>query len=1507
MADYSRPKEGFRYSHGGVKLTDVPDAIPPGKYAALVNVRAVTDNSLRTRPGMAQLFTTNGANITDLRAYSTLNSDNKPRFLTRNANDTLWLDSGAQVGSMLGGGASLGAAMIPFRPDESPTPYMYVATGTDYQKFSAPSASNVVAQQNAGIAEPQTAPGVGISDFNDAYMGEPAGGAYTVGGEASGLSLGERLNDVVEAVFPDPTGLGITTVQVGGGGSLPSDVYLSGNVLIYLWPRLSYEQGAFGRYYPTATSGASATASGSSVMFNPPQLGDGTDPNVQPMEWAQVSPAGVITGYIPVPTAGGTVGYQDYDMVVLASLFVPKAGNYTININHDDGIVFAIQGATLVSGPFADPFFNHTQTAVNGYAFAPGSSSVLGGTNESGYRTETFVVNFPATGNYALEIDYSQWVSNQALVMLNNGAIFKQATGIAGYQRGMALLFGPNLATVEDVFAPLPQSLSIAGITYLSGTTGQCVVVPNSLGSGPGVDDASIYEQTLLASLRRGALVQIGSEVCYVLDVETGPNGTVCFTTSTQLNHTSSEMLSGVPAISVFFPAAAAGTIITSPDVLFSVTPSGDNTVGTVTFPQNVNAFTDAQAQPQDYLHLSLNIDNLDNLTEAKILFDVGDGSFTENFYYYAIRPNDIALGVSNGLTQLGVAQLVAQRAAIDEEKSAETNNQGPTFTSGQSATGTSQWGEIEFAITELTRVGNDDTKTLQNMNAVQILINANAAVNIAFNSVYVKGGFSPDVGASGAPYLYRVRPRSSLTGVKGNPSPATRYGVNPRRQQVTVQCPSATYDPQIDTWDIFRYGGTVTSWRYIGQVPSAGNALFLDNYSDDSANAGESLDFDNYQPWPSIDIPLNVTASVVTGTLALVNIPGATNILRYLPGNEVKIGGTNVYTLQTRPTLLSGTTYLLRFVENAGYSPNSTLSIYEPALAQQRLPYMWGPDADGTFFATGDPLRSGFFSTSKTNNPDSAPDTYAQELSTPSEPLMGGEIMDGVSYIASTERWWRLYPQLQNEAQRYNPVQQAIPRGLAAPYGKCTDGATVSWWAKDGIWDSKDGSLTDADLYPLFPHDGVAGQAVTYGPVTYQPPDYSRAGTFRLETANGFLYATYTDSGGVYHTLVYDQKRKAWSLDAYANPASVAYHVEQQEGTLLSNTALYPSLVYGLTDGVVASQQDSHNDLASPIPVIIATNEWPGGDVRAGMQWGDLWLDSTPASQITATPMAFGAQASPPVVVGPQSSRLQTPISLGGELLSDFLGLITTWTDDFTSITSPTKVHIWQPSLIPKPETIDDRFTDWYSAGDDDAAQPAAWWQGFVLHADTFNKVKGLQVRDADSGAIHPFTPVVQHNGEQTKAYSFNTPFIAHLVRIEPTDQLPWRMFDMVWVSQPTPEAAETWQTQGTSFGFNGYSHIQRIVGAYAATQPVTVTITSFDGQSPAAITLPSTGGAYEKILQVLTANKGQLYFFKATSAAPFQLYLDDWEILVGNWGRQGNYLTYKSLGGKVGAEAHI
>jgi hypothetical protein len=1192
-----------------MKLNSRPDTLPPGKYPMAVNVRSYTGSSVRTRPGLTQYgFVTGVSNkwATDMRAYVQLLSDNKPRLLTRNADDTIWLpDNASQVGVLAGGGASLGASMIPFRPNQSPNPWMYIANGSDYQKFSAPATASVVTQQKVGIAEPQSAPDAVIDNY--LAVGQfTAAVSWIAGGTTAASANGVRVADTAGVVIVDPT-----------------------------------------------------------------------------------------------------------------------PGSTTCSI---------------------------------------------------------------------------------------------QVANTAGYQRGMFLIIN-NVTQflVQDVFPPFAAAFAISSLYYFSGTAGHCVLVPAGLGSGPGNADSSIYLQNFLSSVRRGALIKIGTEVCLVWSVATGPDGTVAIETSTVNAHVAADGITSVPAIQVRGNGAAptipvVGQSISSLDVTYAVT-AGIGTQ-TATLAANPFLFGGSVLQFDDYISIGIRTDVPTNLTEMKFLIDVDDGTFTKNFYYYTVRASDLASAIANAISQIAAAQTVAQRAIVDEENAIASGNQGVTYSGAQDVTGANQWAQIVFSINEMTRVGNDQTKSLQTATKIQFLWNANGSLNVAHDQAFLAFGTGqPDVGAVGAPYLYRVRPRSSVTGVRGNPSPPTRYGVNPRRQQVRVSLPSAAYDPQIDTWDIERYGGTVTSWRFVGSIPTT-LSTFIDNFSDEAVGAGEELDFDNFEPWPSIDLPLVAVANSVTGTTALVVIaaPIAAHVLNFLPGNLVKIGGQNVYTLYKRPVLISGTTYRFEFVENAGSAVGPVLiNIYEPEFANQSLPYMWGPDVSGTVFAVGDPLRPGTLYFAKPNNPDSAPDSFNIEITPPSEPLLGGEVMDGLSFVGSTERWWALYPQPDNPTQRYNFVQQPFPRGIAAPFGHCNDGQSLYWWAKDGIQSSSKGSLTDDDLYNLFPHEGVVGQQVTYNGTIVQAPDYTRAPTFRLSYSNGYLYATYQDLGGTFRQLTLNLRTMAWVADVYPTQVSNIYHVEQQaESSAVLNpvTLVAGRAAIGGTQGAIFKQSDLTNDGTTPIACTLAVREFDGGDARAPKQWGDFFLDLLPAAVagVVATPMSLGAQVVAPTTIPTGAARARLPVSMGGSpVVSDFMGLMLQWTDDFTTQTKPTQLFLWQPSYD-----------------------------------------------------------------------------------IQPARTIGWLTF-------------------GTSFGLKGFMHIPQISIAWVSTAPITLTITTVDGQSPQVITIPSSGGVYQKALFRVSANKGQLYVFAASSSAPFQIFEDDIEILVGQWGRDGDYLIAKSFGGSASAQSPI
>ena len=230
--------------------------------------------------------------------------------------------------------------------------------------------------------------------------------------------------------------------------------------------------------------------------------------------------------------------------------------------------------------------------------------------------------------------------------------------------------------------------------------------------------------------------------------------------------------------------------------------------------------------------------------------------------------------------------------------------------------------------------------------------------------------------------------------------------------------------------------------------------------------------------------------------------------------------------------------------------------------------------------------------------------------------------------------------------------------------------------------------------------------------------------------------------------------------------------------------------------------------------------------------------------------------------------------------------------------------LYSWQPSFVPQPEDFTNRFDDW-----DDCGSPGAKFiQGCRIMADTANASKSFAIQSADDLSINPLLEMpAAFNGQSKQAFSLASPFIAHLVRLIPQDSVVCRKWSVEYIYQLAPEAAENWQTQGTTFGFEGFMHAQRVVFAYSSSATVTLTISTFDGYSPLPVTLPSTGGAYQKLEFMLTPNKGRLYFFNGLSSAPWRPYLKDCEVYVKPWGDSGPYRNMPLIGGEHGDQARI
>jgi hypothetical protein len=203
-----------------------------------------------------------------------------------------------------------------------------------------------------------------------------------------------------------------------------------------------------------------------------------------------------------------------------------------------------------------------------------------------------------------------------------------------------------------------------------------------------------------------------------------------------------------------------------------------------------------------------------------------------------------------------------------------------------------------------------------------------------------------------------------------------------------------------------------------------------------------------------------------------------------------------------------------------------------------------------------------------------------------------------------------------------------------------------------------------------------------------------------------------------------------------------------------------------------------------------------------------------------------------------------------------------------------------------------------------------AAFLQGLIVPLEANGNVPNIQLR-TDAGAtvslVSPLSAAPTANVKTPVPFSLSPPVVCHQAQLVP--QAACRVWEkeIVWIAQPTPELAYTWSTQATAHDLKGYQTIARIEAAYASTASVTLAFTTFDGSSPLSITLPSTSGAHKKVLLTLSPNKFMLMTYSATSSAAFQIFAGEWTIWVAPWGRTGEAIPWRGLGGICGSGAAI
>jgi hypothetical protein len=459
-----------------------------------------------------------------------------------------------------------------------------------------------------------------------------------------------------------------------------------------------------------------------------------------------------------------------------------------------------------------------------------------------------------------------------------------------------------------------------------------------------------------------------------------GPLGTFSVRTSTIQNHVVAEALTAVSSFRAYC-AKTHGHFLTSQAGYFrSTIGAGLGYIDNIGLIVDLSVIGARPTQPTDEIHLSVRLDVPENLTEGRIIFDVDSSThdFSQNYYYASFRASDLTPAVASTSTTQTAIQTSITQAQIDQYNAMNPggfgqqalNSEFPSqfslestylaAASSQAGTGTSQWTELFIPLSSLIRVGTDTSRTLANVQGVRIYFNVAKQTVCDVHGLYIKGSYGPDVGTVGNDYYYRYRRRSSTTGAKSNPSPYIRSGIRPHNQRIAITMQGD--DTEGDQLDVFRWGGAVTAasstgtvpWLYVGSAPNPGlgtpipnDVVFNDDFADSDILNAEVLDFDNQQPYSTIDVPRMGTC-IVVGTSAIWQSGDLFNP-RWGPGSIIEINGVP-YTLYAQPR----TNIFAEIVESATTLGASSIVSYtsRPTAFDNPDPILGGIAFDNPTFA---------------------------------------------------------------------------------------------------------------------------------------------------------------------------------------------------------------------------------------------------------------------------------------------------------------------------------------------------------------------------------------------------------------------------------------------------------------------------------------------------------------------------------------------------------------------------
>ena len=1083
---------------------------------------------------------------------------------------------------------------------------------------------------------------------------------------------------------------------------------------------------------------------------------------------------------------------------------------------------------------------------------------------------------------------------------------------------------------VEQVFA-LIANTTIESISYDVGNTGLCW----------------IQLATPTAGLVPNCLLRIASaETVRVLEVILDKDNKAairCFTTATR---SPGDAIAGLRAFrcSTVNNHAAAETItatyIESTFTYPGVAPAG---VGNIRLnaARDLSKFSSRPVRDEDEVVVSLYLSDPSKLVEGRVWFDIDPNTTTtyasddlsRNYLFFPFRADDLQTYASFDLSQTQVSatasniqryqfdlfntsldsankELERRRVAFQEillnfpggvfgkakdlllKQYSAGKGGGIATASGeapgpfQAGSGKQQWFTLRFKVGQLSRVGQDVTRTLRDTTSVMVNFKFSTTGQVVrLGSWYISGGGNPDMKGSddlrANAYYYMVQARDSRTGARSLPSAPTRSGLVARRQLVTLQLdphPNA----QVDKLDIYRWGGSRFEFLYLGSANNTPGATFTDNFTDDQLSNAPPINFKTFPPFATVALPFSCQVNVVGPKVTWVS--GSTFNTNWSPGSLVELAGRTYITYGAPES--STTLYL---TESAGTLTNTELKINSPVVIGNPLPSVFGPYSLGGglfIFACGDSANPFSFYWTNGNDPDTTSDANYVEAPTNGSELIGGCIYDGRPFLFSADGMFQIVPDASGipGASTFRAEPVANSRGAVSPTAIASD-VYIYFVSKDGIYRSEGGqpvSITNDSLYDLFPHDGLNGSTIN----GISAPDYTRAQEFTLTTYGPMVYFDYPGLDGNFHTLIYDANLQGWMVDEYANCGEGALVHCGQRGK--DNF----SMLLGTGNGHVC-QVSGVNDIGFPIQGELWLPSQNRGDRRARKIFGDMIFDVNTGNIPVSIELwrdSYQTLVQPSSIIQSSTRELKLVDILSGEgveALSLGAKLF------ISSASAQFRGYSWELSCFAQPEHINQRAADW----DYGNKEGAEWFQGVLITADTAGQPVTIRA-EFDTLATREFT--INHDGYQEKFYPFDgEPVIAHFARIRQVSTTQeWQNFNCIWITESYPESSTVWSAQPQGSDTPGWKHLRECWITYLSTSPATLTLT-LDGTRVFTYSLPSSGNKKIQYYLPLQWEKCRIWTPEITCDVPMVLFERDTVFHVGPWGRGATYLDIRPFGG--------